>query len=63
MANDNGVPNYEVYADHPEHLKAKMQKLRGKPRVMPDPKQSTVVTCPECGVTFDSNYTKEDGEQ
>ncbi len=57
---DISIPNFDAFEDHVMHRKAKVQKLRGhKPRVSSDPGgyQPNIVTCPECGVTFDANIT------
>ena len=58
-----GIPSFDTCEDHPMHRKAKLQHLKKKPiSKLGAESQSTVVTCPECGVTFDSNYTKKDGD-
>lgn len=67
---NSGIPRFDAYEDHPMHRKAKLQKLRGTKLKRDFTEEwfqkhyeSNVVTCPECGVTFDANITiKKDGD-
>lgn len=57
------MPSFDICEDHPMHRKAKLQKLKGRMSKPRKPELLTytarVVTCPECGVTFDSNIVIE----
>lgn len=58
MANDSEMKNsFKIFEDHALHRRAKLRAQKGrKPRFDDRPVyKPRVVTCPECGVTFDAN--------
>lgn len=57
--NENKINDFKIYEDHPLHRRAKLRAQKGRKIKFDDRPvyKPRIVTCPECGVTFDSNIT------